>query len=197
MFTAWGYEVEDSIPPLLTAEEFDSMTGGKWAGDLRATSALNAASQAIRNACGWHIAPSLQCSATLTADGKLVKLAANYVSSIESLTEDGIELTDGQDFEWRHDGLIRRACFRNFSRKWDGIAVEYTAGYDADVTPDLAEAVRSIAEGVLALPVGVMSESADGVSISYSSNAASVAAALTDRQRAALEPYRLVSTHAA
>ena len=197
MFTAWGYEVDGTIPPLLTAAQFNSITGGKYSDDLRVSMALNAASHAIRNACGWHIAPSLQCSATLTADGKLVKLAANYVSSIESLTEDGIELIDGQDFEWRHDGLIRRACFRNFSRKWDGIAVEYTAGYDTGVTPDLAEAVRSIAEGVLALPVGVMSESADGVSISYSSNAASVAAALTDRQRAALEPYRLVSTHAA
>ena len=197
MFTAWGYEVEGSIPPLLTADEFNSMTGGKYAGDLRAVSALNAASQAIRNACGWHIAPSLQCHATLTADGKLVKLAANYVSSIDMLTEDGTALTDGQDFEWRRDGLIRRACFRNFSSRWDGIAVDYTAGYESGATPDLSEAVRSIAEGVLSMPVGVMSESADGVSISYSTNASSIAAALTDRQRAALEPYRLVSAHAA
>ena len=197
MFTAWGYEVDGTIPPLLTSDQFNSITGGKYSDDLRVSMALDAASQAIRNACGWHIAPSLPCRATVTADGKLVKLAANYVSEIESLTEDGTALIDGQDFEWRRDGLIRRACFRNFSSRWGGITVEYTAGYEPEATPDLAEAVRSIAEGVLALPVGVMSESADGVSISYSANAASVAAALTDRQRAALEPYRLVSTHAA
>lgn len=197
MFTAWGYEVEDSIPPLLTAGEFDSMTGGKWAGDLRATSALNAASQAIRNACGWHIAPQLTCHAALTAEGKLVKLPANYVSSIDALTEDGTALIDGQDFEWRHDGLIRRACFKNFTAKWDGVVVDYTAGYEAEAVGDLAQAVAGIAEAVLTLPVGVMSESADGVSISYSSNAQGIANSMTDRFRAQIAPYKLVSSHAA
>lgn len=197
MFTAWGYEVEDSIPPLLTAGEFDSMTGGKWTGDLRAATALNAASQAIRNACGWHIAPQLTCHATLTAEGKLVKLPANYVSEIESLTEDGTALIDGQDFEWRHDGLIRRACFKNFTSKWGGVVVDYTAGYEAEAVGDLAQAVAGIAEAVLTLPVGVMSESADGVSISYSSNAQGIANSMTDRFRAQIAPYKLVSSHAA
>lgn len=197
MFTAWGYEVEGSIPPLLTANEFDSMTGGKWVGDLRATSALTAASQAIRNACGWHIAPQLTCHATLTAEGKLVKLPANYVSEIESLTEDGTALIDGQDFEWRHDGLIRRACFKNFTSKWGGVVVDYTAGYDAEAVGDLAQAVAGIAEAVLTLPAGVMSESADGVSISYSSTAQGIANSMTDRFRAQIAPYKLVSSHAA
>lgn len=197
MFTAWGYEVEDSIPPLLTAEEFDSMTGGKWAGDLRATLALTAASQAIRNACGWHIAPQVTCRATLTAEGKLVKLPANHVDSIDALTEDGDALTDGEDYEWRHDGLIRRACFKNFTSKWGGVVVDYTAGYDAEAVGDLAQAVAGIAEAVLTLPAGVMSESADGVSISYSSSAQGIANSMTDRFRAQIAPYKLVSSHAA
>ena len=197
MFTAWGYEVEDSIPPLLTAEEFDSMTGGRWAGDLRATSALTAASQAIRNACGWHIAPQLTCHAALTAEGKLAKLPANHVDSIDALTEDGDALTAGEDYEWRHDGLIRRACFKNFTSKWGGVVVDYTAGYDAGAVGDLAQAVAGIAEAVLTLPPGVMSESADGVSISYSSTAQGIANSMTDRFRAQIAPYKLVSSHAA
>lgn len=198
MFTAWGYEVDaSSIPPLLSTADFDSMTGGRWAGDLRAATALTAASQAIRNACGWHIAPQLTCHAVLTAEGKLVKLPANHVGSIDALAEDGDTLTDGEDYEWRHDGLIRRACFKNFTSKWGGVVVDYTAGYEAGAVGDLAQAVAGIAEAVLTLPVGVMSESADGVSISYSSNAQGIANSMTDRFRAQIAPYKLVSSHAA
>lgn len=197
MFTAWGYEVdESSIPPLLSSEDFDTMTGGRYAGDLRAQSALAAASQAVRNFCGWHVSPSLDCTAHLTAEGKLAKLPASYVSAVESVAEDGSALSDGQ-YEWRHDGLMRRAEFKNWARGWDAIVAEYTAGFDAAAVPDLAEAVRAIAEGVLAVAAGVSSESADGVAISYSANAASIAAALTEQQRMALMPYKLVSSHAA
>lgn len=197
MFTPWGYTVDDySIPPLMSVSDFDSMTGGKYSGDLRVSQAIEAASQAVRNACGWHISPSLSCTAKLTASGKLAKLPAGYVSDVTSLKEDGASLTDG-DYEWRHDGLIRCCNFRNFSQRWDGLEVEYEAGYDSEAVPDLANAVMGIAEGVLAVAPGVMSESADGVSISYSASAQSVAAALTSQQLAALAPYRLVSTHAA
>ena len=198
MFTAWGYEIGGSgIPPLLTSEAFDRMTGGKYAGDLRAASALSAASQAVRNACGWHVSPSIECTARLTADGKVVKLPANHVCGISSLREDGRELADGSDFEWRHDGLVRRACFREFSRGWDAIEVVYTAGYDVGAVDDLAQAVAGIAEAVLLVPVGVNSESADGVTISYSAQAQGIANAMTEQFLAQLAPYRLVSSHAA
>lgn len=197
MFTAWGYEVDaDSIPPLLSTADFDSMTGGRYAGDLHAASALSAASQAIRNFCGWHVSPSLECHARLTANGKLCRIPAGYVSDVATVAEDGSELSEGQ-YEWRRDGIMRRACFRNWAGGWDAVVVDYTAGYDAGAVPDLAEAVRAIAEGVLAVSAGVTSESADGVSISYSANASSIAAALTEQQRVALMPYRLVSAHAA
>lgn len=197
MLTAWGYEVDgSSIPPLLSVEDFISMTGGKYASDYRVEPAVLAASQAIRNACGWHISPSLECTAHLTADGKLCKLQANAVTAVESVSDDGTALDSG-DYEWRRDGLIRRTDSREWSSGWDAIEVSYTAGYDVSVVPDLAEAVRAIAEGVISVAAGVNSESADGVSISYSANASSIAAALTEQQRAALAPYKLVSAHAA
>ena len=118
------------------------------------------------------------------------------MSEISKITEDGVELSGGQ-YEWRHDGLLRRAQFRNWSSSWDAIEVEYTAGYSIEAAPDLAEAVRAIAEGVIAVSAGVTSESADGVSISYSANASSVAAALTSSQKAALAAYKVVSSHGA
>jgi len=199
MLTAWGYEIDGTqLPPLLTVEAFNEMTGGKYAGDLRAASALSAASQAVRNACGWHIAPSLECTATpLHVQPRQVALPANAVTAIASVTENGVELTDGE-YEWLRNGLVRRACFRCWPMNWNAVTIVYTAGYDADAVPDLVEAVRAIAEGVIAIggTAGVRSESADGVTVSYSDNASSIAAALTEQQRAALAPYRLVMAHA-
>ena len=125
-----------------------------------------------------------------------MKLPASYVSAISSVEEDGAALDSGK-YEWRRDGLLRRACFANWSSSWDGIKVVYTAGYDINAVPDLAEAVRAITEGVLAVSAGVISESADGVSISYSQNASSIAAALTASQKSALDVYKVVSSHAA
>ena len=198
MLTAWGYEVSgDSLPPLLSEDDFDEMTGGRYADDLRASAALSAASQAVRNACGWHVSPSLDCTAVpLLVQPRLVALPANMVTAVTAVRELGAELSDGE-YEWRRDGLVRRACFKCWPKSWNAVEVEYTAGFDAAAAPDLAEAVRAIAEGVLAVAAGVTSESADGVSISYASSASSVAAALTEQQRAALSPYRLVRSYAA
>ena len=192
MYTAWGYEIDaDGIPPLLSAEAFNEITGGKYSGDAHVETALQAASQAIRNACGWHVSPSLSCTASPLPSGNVVKLPANLVSGISSITESGEEVSD---FEWLRNGLVRKD---GWCPGWGAIEVSYTAGYESATVPDLMEAVRSIAEGVLAVSTGVVSESADGVSISYSANASSIAAALTSQQRDALAPYRLVSSHAA
>ena len=192
MRTAWGYEVSDTVGPIISVDQFNTMTGGAYAGNPRIESALNAASQAIRNHCGWHVAPSLACKAYPQGGSKVTRLPAAYVSAISKVTE-GDEVLD--DVEWRYDGLLRRD--RKWSDKWNDIQVEYTAGYDVAAVPDLAEAVCSIAAGVLSVSAGVTSESADGVTISYRQDAASIAASLTSQQKSALEPYRVVSSHAA
>lgn len=205
MLTAWGYEIEgSSIPPLLSVDAFDDMTGGKYRGDLRAASALSAASQAVRNACGWHVAPSLRCSYAAQRIGdelgkpaRLLTLPALAVTAVVSVTELGFEL-DAGEYEWARDGLVRRACFRCWPTAWNSVSVSYDAGFDTAAVPDLAEAVRAIAEGVVAIggAAGVRSESADGVTVAYNMDASSIAAALTEQQRAALSPYRLVMAHA-
>lgn len=195
MRTAWGYDIEN-LEPLLSLQEFNEMTGGVYEGNVRVEPALLAASQAIRNYCGWHICPSLECTAYPVGGGKVAKLPASYVSEIKSITEDGVSLGEGE-YEWRHDGLIRRCCFKIWSGSWSAIEAVYTAGYDIEAVPDLAEAIRAITEGVLAVTAGVISESADGVSVSYSQNASSIAAALTNAQKSALEIYKVVSSHAA
>lgn len=202
MRTAWGYDVDGELPPLLGVECFQTMTGGRFGIGPEVESALAAASQAVRSACGWHICPPLDCTAKVTAVGKMAKLPAAYVSEVETVKErdphtgDWATLTIPGEVEWRHDGLLRRRCFRNFSPMWDGVEVEYTAGFEPEAVPDLAQAVAGIAEGVLSLPRGVASESADGVAVTYTASAQSVAGAMTSQFRAQLAPYRVVSANA-
>lgn len=195
MRTPWGYDV-DNLEPIMHIDEFHEITGLTYIDNPRAESALNAASQAIRNYCGWHICPSMACTAEPPGGGKMIRLPAAYVSEITSVIEDGTELTDSQ-YEWRRDGLMRRTEFKRWSPAWSGIEVSYTAGYDIEAVPDLAEAVCAIAAGVLAVSAGVTSESADGVSISYSQSASSIAAGLTYQQKAALDAYKVVNAHGA
>ena len=199
LVTPWGYTLTalTEYPSLVSVTEFNTATANKYAGDARVEPALKVASSAIRNYCGWHVCPSMKCQAYPVGGGIVTKLPAAYVSAISGITEDGTELTAGTDYEWRRDGLLKRKRPRRWSDSWDGIVVEYTAGYSAEAVPDLAEAVCAIAAGVLAVSPGVTSESADGVSISFSANAASIAASLTSQQKKALEPYKVVNSHAA
>ena len=178
MRTPWGYDAED-LGPIVSLEQFHEITNCAYMDNLRLDSALYAASQAIRNYCGWHICPSVKCTAYPEGGAIVAKLPAGYVSEIVKITEDGTELSSG-DYEWRRDGLLKRSFPRKWSGKWDSIKAEYMAGYEADAVPDLVEA-----------------ESADGVSISYSQSASSIAAGLTAAQKSALESYKVVSSHGA
>lgn len=195
MRTPWGYDVA-SLSPIISVADFNTRTGNAYATNPRVGAALEAASQAIRNYCGWHVSPSVQCTAYPVGGDVVAKLPAGYVSAITSITEDGTTLTS-DDYEWRRDGLIKRAYPYRWSDKWDGIVAVYQAGYDAGAVADLSEAVVAIAAGVLAVSAGVTSESADGVSISYAQSASSIAAGLTYQQKEALSAYKVVTSHGA
>lgn len=195
MRTPWGYEAED-LGPIISLNQFHAITDCAYMDNPRVESALLAASQAIRNYCGWHISPSVQCTAYPEGGAIVAKLPAGYVSEIVSITENGTELSP-DDYEWRRDGLLKRAFPHKWSSKWDGIKAEYMAGYEAEAVPDLVEAICAITTGVMSVSAGVISESADGVSISYSQSASSIAAGLTAAQKSALESYKVVSSHGA
>lgn len=194
MRTAWGYDVTGEISPIISVNDFNTMTGNIYSTNPRVASALNAASQAIRNYCGWHICPALSCTAEPEGGSQVLRLPATYVSAISGITEDGTALASSE-YQWRKDGLVRRKGV--WSDNWGGLTVSYTAGFAVTAVPDLAEAVCAITAGVLSVAAGVVSESADGVSISYSQSASSIAAGLTSQYKSALQPYKVVESHAA
>ena len=186
MLTPFGYEVE-ALPPLMTADQFNSMTGNQYAADPRLTPALEAISGLLRMACRWHIAPNLACAYVTGGGGKLIQLPALAVTAVEKVTEGGAILAPGQ-FEWRREGLLRRAQFRAWAPGWNSIRVEYKAGFDS-VPAEIAEIVFSRVLGELSMPLGVKSESAGGVSITYGDYG--YTAGLSTIEAMAILPYAL------
>jgi hypothetical protein len=173
--TPWGYEVDGPLPPL--------------------ASDADAASAAIRNACGWHVAPSMTCRCTIDVDGltRSVWLPARNVTAITSVTVGGAEVTD---YQWSRLGQV---LFPHpLQSGLQAVVIEYVAGTDdAGDLAALAAGVAARAKALSARP-GVTSETAGGVTVSVSASIAAASAApfLTDTERAALAPYKVVRAHA-
>lgn len=196
MHTPWGYEVNGALPALLDADTFAEMTGNRHSGDIRVQHALDAASAAVRGRCGWHVSPSVECTARVTAQGRMAVLPARLVTAVSSVSDGGTALGSGE-YEARSDGLLRRCCFRIWNPSWEAVEVSYTAGFEPSECADLLDVVAHLAEVALNSSYGVLSESAGGVSVSYDTSAQDIAAALEGRGVASiLAPYRLVSAHA-
>lgn len=191
--TPYGYEVDGTLPPLVTVAFFSDSTNGRWDADPRAEGAVMAASAAIRAACGWHVAPPMTCRYTADTDGgRVIMLPASAITGVTSVTIDGTETTD---YQWSYTGAIKTGA-RLPIDTMRGAVVEYTAGVAAD--DSLAALVVGVANRALALAPGVTQESAGGVSVSYAQSAATggVVPYLNDTERDFMAAYKAVDAHA-
>lgn len=192
--TPWGYEVDGDLPPLIDRDQVDDLTDGKWANDPRVEPMLGAASAAIRNHCGWHVAPSLPCRATIDGDGQRVLwLPTTCMTDLDALAVGGVVDAGAQ---WSRIGEVWPSL--RVPHALRAVTAEYRAGYD-EPTDDLVAAAVGVIVHAVALSYGVTSESAGGVSVSYASGAAYGGAAmanLTDADRQTLAPYKAVRAHA-
>ena len=184
--TPWGYEVE-AMPPLVTVEQFNALTGGQYADDPRLVSALGAVSGLIRMACRWHVAPNIECTYTAAGGEKIIALPALAVTSVESVTEKGVELAPGQ-YEYRREGMLRRCGFKRWAPGWNAVTAVYKAGYD-EIPAEVMEIAFTRVLAEISLPVGIRSETAGGVSISYAT--AGYEGGLSSIETMALLPYAL------
>ncbi|PHP52590.1 hypothetical protein [Actinomyces ruminis] len=190
-----------ALPPLAEPQQLANYTAGAiTASDPRAKTLLEAASEAARRYCGWHIAPVI--TETLVLDGSgsdIIELPTMRVKTIDALTErlpgpaarvhewTPDELTN---LEWSRLGTLRRR-HGIWTDRYQGITITLSHGYDT--APDVAQTVCQIAAMALASPTGATHEQAGGVSISYGTTASGVAGGLTllDRDRLALDPYAI------
>lgn len=158
-----------------------------------------AASRTIRDYCRWHIAPEI--SETLTLDGNgssLLRLPSAYVVDVASVSNDGVLVaTDG--YEWSRFGMLR-AVGRPWSRRFRGVVVELTHGYETcpedvlEVAIQLARAnavLTSQSGSMLALATG-MTSGPHSFQISQAAQAGVVG--LSGQHRGVLNRYRLSSS---
>ena len=202
--TTWGYTITDAdaLPAMLTENEFNAITANKYAGDTRIPANLSAASEAIRNYCGWHIFPVNACSFSerlLYGDGRikrtggdfLIQLPATFVSAVSSVTIGGKAWTD---YALEACGLLRLFDVYDsaITRKTE-IVITYTAGLSDARMAAIKELIAHRVTHALASSAGVQSESAGGVSITYSANWINSArsTALADDNKEVLSPYKL------
>lgn len=195
IMTRWGYEVAlddgaEQLPPIIDADQFGIITGGVMSSTPDQIAAnLDAASQAVRDWCGWHVAPVLPCSWIGQGEGRQMILPCLAVRSISSIEVNGAQL-DGSAYEWRPSGVVRMTCGR-FPDSWRSVRADFDAGNDA--IGALGAAVAQIAANALAAAPGVRAERIGTASVDYNQTASGVSGGvrLLQSDLDLLAPYRL------
>lgn len=200
--TQWGYTITDAdaLSPMLSVSDFNTMTANKYSGDARVSSELAAACAAVRNWCGWHVYPAHACSLTerlLAGNGRikrsgadiLIQLPTTFLTSVTAVTVGGVEHTD---YDLAPNGILRLFDVGWTDRKTQ-IVVEYVAGLPEGMMDGIKELIAGRVNHALAQPYGVQSESAGGVSITYSASwaASASASSLPDDNKETLSPFRV------
>lgn len=203
LLTNWGYAVTnvDALPEMLEGIEYDQFTADKYAGDKRTHGNIMAAESAIRNYCGWHIFPSLDCRldttffdrrVTIASRYIMIQLPATYVTAVKSIQIAGVAYDE--TFVLDNNGILRIYDFNMCAiREYSKIVVEYTAGIPEELAAGLKELIAHRVTHAMASSDGVQSESAGGVSITYNASWTNNAraTALADDNKEVLAPYKV------
>lgn len=183
--TPWGYSVDD-LEPMLSVDDYRDLHPNLASNDTQIQAVLDAVSAAIRDYCGWHVAPNLQCEFVGNGEGRLLMLPAMGVTAVSSLEIGGEPVTD---YEWTAAGMVRlKSCV--FPDAWRSVTCTYDAGFDAAV---VCQVVDQIASNALFAAPGVANERAGNVSITYNQTGAGITGgiSLLPRDYAVLAPYKL------
>ena len=203
LLTNWGYAVTnvDALPEMLEGIEYDQFTADKYAGDKRTHSNIMAAESAIRNYCGWHIFPELDCrldttffDRRVTIAGRyiMIQLPATYVTAVKSIQIAGVAYDE--TFVLDNNGILRIYDVNMCAiREYSPIVVEYTAGIPEELAAGIKELIAHRVTHAMASTAGVQSETAGGVSVTYNATWTnnSRATALADDNKEVLAPYKV------
>lgn len=187
MLTNWGYEVKGKLPPIIDESQFDTLTGGVMsATSEQKTAMLDAVSAAIRDYCGWHVGPTLECDWVGEGEGRLLVLPALNVTQIKMLEIDG----EPAEFEYKTQGLVRLKS-GTFPDSWQSVRCSYKAGYTVET---LGEIVAQITSNALVAAPGIAEEHAGSVGATYNRTGDGITGGVSilPRDLALLTPYKLV-----
>ena len=209
MNTIWGYNLttDTSLPDFLSALEFATFTANKFAGDVRIEPNIKSATNAIRNYCGWHIYPNLECEMlyrvfdlrdSFIGSDLLIQLPSTFVTGIKSVLlnarfeDDEWNGDETTDFDLDRSGLLRLYSVSNIDRR-SKIRIVFDSGLGDSEMASLKELTAHRVTHAVSSSYGVMSESAGGVSVSYSAVWAgnTRSTALPDDNKEVLNPYKV------
>lgn len=182
--TNWGYEV-DELPPIIDVDNFRLLCPGLSSTDPQILAALNAVSASVRDYCGWHVSPVLECMFVGEGEGEMLFLPAMGIKCITTLTVNGKEV---DDYEWKHTGIVRHSeCFPDTFRS---VKCVYTAGFSSE---SIGQVVAQIASNAVVAAPGVANERVGDVSIAYNQTGAGITGgvSLLPRDYELLAPYKL------
>ncbi len=182
--TPWGYSV-DELPAILSPQELRALMPTLSSTDDTLAAVLDGVSSAVRDYCGWHVSPVLECTYINNGDGPLLMLPAMGVQSVKSLEVDGIE----PEFEWDASGMVRLKG-GSFPCGWRNVTAVYTAGF---ASASVAQVVAQIAANMLTASPGVREEHAGQVGITYNQTGSGITGGVSilGRDRELLAPYKL------
>ena len=209
----WGYIYDaETLPDFITPLDFSNFTNGKFGvADARISPNIASASAAIRNYCGWHISPSLECGMfynvhdlrdAFVGPDLLIQLPATYVSKVSEVILnakdrdgelEGEIISDPDRFDaGMGNGLLRIYDVGRLDRK-SKIFVKYTAGLPASNIAVIKEQVANRVSHAVTNSYGITSEAAGGVSVTYNSAWAgkSSSTALANDSREVLDTYKV------
>lgn len=152
---------------------------------------VEAATQAIRDYCGWHVAPVQEHTLTLDGSGTdTLLLPSRLVVDVTKVFVQGEELPESA-YEWSAIGALRR-----LDGEWPGAyrSVEITLEHGVSDISVLGDIVQAVASRIKADPTGmVVRQGAGTQSISFGGRIAQGAGGhgLLNTEKALLEPYRL------
>ncbi|ROZ89008.1 hypothetical protein [Gordonia sp. OPL2] len=150
---------------------------------------LEAVCDAIRNWCGWHVAPEVTETLTLDQIGhRVLTLPSLHVTEVAAVTDaDGRAITD---FEWRDIGQLKRR--NGWPVGYRAVKVTLTHGF-ATVPPEIVSvAIHMLEERADAADHAgnIKTAQLDGAAITYDSTATALMRDL-DTYSHAIGRYRL------
>lgn len=154
-----------------------------------ATLQLAAASQAIRDYCGWSITEETVTGAVLDAAGsRSIWLPTLLLTAVGPVVELGVTLTALDDYDWtRYGRLLRSKRWPNQARS---VVVTYTHGYS--VAPDSVKGVcLAMAGRIYNNPLGAKSQTAGPFSQSFAVPLSGAVGSPLLEELAQLGPYKL------
>lgn len=167
-----------SLPPILSTSP-TPQDGAFW---------IQAATDAIRAYCGWHVAPSV--TEQLTVDGSgthALQIKSKHVTAVTAVTVDGVVI----EADWSEAGVLTRRDGCNWPKRFRSVTVDLTHGYDTN--GDLQAIIAGIAQRSAMNPTGiVVNQRAGTQGVGFATAGGAVGSApLMQHEKDALAPYRL------